>query len=102
MNCWASIIGGCSDKASREHLVSASLWTKERLDVVGFPWCKDSPKRIGLSSLTGKVLCTEHNSLLSEADEAGKAAFDAFRDADELAYRRGKQVPYRRWKIRRF
>lgn len=102
MNCWASIIGGCSDKGSREHLVSASLWTSDRVDVQGLPWCKDSPKRIGLASLTGKLLCTGHNSQLSGADEAGKLAFNAFRDADELAHHRNSQRPHRRWQVRRF
>jgi hypothetical protein len=102
MDCWASIIGGCSGKGSREHLVSASLWTSDRVDVSGLPWCKDAPKRIGLASLTGKLLCTEHNSQLSGADEAGKVAFDAFRDADELAHERNTHRPHRRWHIRRF
>jgi hypothetical protein len=86
---------------SREHLVSASLWDGPSIQVVGFPWCKDEPKEVGIGSLTSKVLCTHHNSLLSPLDQAAKEAFDAVRGATRLGNERFKQRP-RRWKRVRF
>ena len=102
MYCWAQAIGGCSQKTSREHLVSGGLWSGDQVDVFGFPWCKDVTKRIGLASLTGRVLCTHHNSRLSPIDQAGIDAFVAIRDADELCDRRNRQRPHRKWRVRRF
>lgn len=102
MACWAAELGECSDKSSREHLVSESLWMSDFVDVQGFSWCKDQPKRVGLGSFTAKILCTNHNNELSDVDTAGKIAFAAFRESMRLANVRKRQVPYRRWKMRRF
>jgi hypothetical protein len=78
-DCWARAIGGCSSKVSREHYVSQSLWPDPTIEVVGFPWCKDEPKRIGLGSLTAKILCDVHNAALSPLDAAAGAAMDTLR-----------------------
>jgi hypothetical protein len=99
--CWAAALGACSDKISREHLVTASIWDGPTVSVVGFPWCKDEPKDVGIASLTSKVLCTYHNSELSPLDQAAKEAFTALREATKLGNERFKQRP-RRWKKRRF
>lgn len=69
VKCWASHSGNCSDKISREHVISRSLFSGPKLTVEGFDWCKE-PKSIGINALTRKVLCTYHNSSLSPADEA--------------------------------
>jgi hypothetical protein len=82
--CWAAPLGGCSDKISREHVVSASLWKSPAIDVVGFPWCKDQPQRVGVASLTAKILCRTHNTALSDVDAAGAAAFETLRHSAEL------------------
>lgn len=100
-DCWAASLGGCVDKMSREHLVSQSMWS-DLVDVHGLPWCKDAPKRIGIASLTQKMLCRSHNSDLSPVDTAGTTAFGAFGETADLAYRRSKQRPYPRWKRRMF
>lgn len=78
--CWAQEIGPCSDKQSREHLVSRGLFLSAAVDVQGMPWCRDSPKRVGLDSVTRKILCSHHNNSLSPLDQAAIDAFDAFRD----------------------
>jgi hypothetical protein len=55
------------------------------VSVIGFKWCKTQSKKIGLSSLTAKILCARHNSLLSDTDNAAMAAFDALRQCQRLS-----------------
>jgi hypothetical protein len=99
--CWASGLGDCSEKISREHLVSQSLFMSEEITVQGFPWCKDTPKKVGLQNLTAKILCRKHNSDLSPIDEAGAAAFDAIRQAKRLGnIRQRLRTTY--WHVEKF
>lgn len=79
VSCWAAALGECSATQSGEHLVSAGLFKSTHVEVQGFAWCKNEKKRIGLNSLVANVLCTKHNSALSEVDQAGADAFDVFR-----------------------
>ena len=85
IDCWAASLGDRSQKQSREHIVSEGLWNQV-VEVQGLHWCKDSPKRIGISSLTEKTLCDEHNRGLSPADLEGKRLFEALGTAADLAY----------------
>lgn len=79
--CWASCLGNCCDKISREHIISASLFKNTKLVTVqGFHWCLNEEKEIGLSSLTANILCKHHNSLLSDLDLAAGHAFNIFED----------------------
>ncbi len=96
--CWASCLGNCADKITREHLVSRGLFLEDEMTVEGFPWCKGKQVKIGLASLTAKILCRQHNSNLSEVDVAGANAFGAFREAQRLANIREKKPKYR-WSI---
>lgn len=100
-HCWARVIGGCSAKISREHLVTEALWEGPTIRVVGLPWCKTEPKTIGLSGLTSKILCRAHNSQLSDVDAVGASAFKTLRAASQLGEVRRKLRP-RHWKVRRF
>lgn len=99
--CWAAALGGCDTKISREHIVSEALWSGPSVTVVGFPWCRDTPREIGLGSLTTRILCVSHNSGLSPVDQAAADAFDALRRATALANRR-RDVRPRKWKRVRF
>jgi hypothetical protein len=92
MNCWAACLGGCSDKISREHLVSESLFMNEKVTVQGLPWCKE-PKEIGISALTAKILCVKHNNDLPPIDTAGAKAFATLREIRRLANVRAKIKP---------
>lgn len=95
MECWANCLGDCSDEASREHLVSKSLFQDDVVRVSGLSWCRE-PKDIGITNLTAKILCRRHNSLLSPVDEGGAAAFDAFRELRRIANIREKlRGPFR-------
>src|SRR5688572_31620559 len=78
-SCWATHLGDCSRKITREHLVSKSLFLNEAIEVYGFPWLNGKKRVIGLSSLVSKNLCKKHNNDLSDVDTAGVQAFDAFR-----------------------
>ncbi|HLK67429.1 MAG TPA: hypothetical protein VKU19_28530 [Bryobacteraceae bacterium] len=83
--CWADCLGNCSSKQSREHLVSESIFPHGRISVQGFSWCLREAKDIGISGLTGKILCEEHNNRLSPVDQIGCSAFDTFKEIRRLA-----------------
>jgi hypothetical protein len=97
---WANSLGGCSAKLSREHLVSAGLFT-DMVDVHGFSWCKDEWKRIGLTSLTAKILCEKHNSALSDVDEVGQKAFCTFQEHARVSQVR-KSIKQTFWSTKRY
>ena len=84
MECWAAAIGGCTGKASREHLVTDGLWTGPDIEVVGLPWCRTTPVRVGRASIVSKILCRAHNSALSDVDSAAIKTFRTLREAAEL------------------
>jgi hypothetical protein len=100
-NCWANCLGGCSNKLSREHVVSQSLFLNDFVSVQGMPWCKDEPKRIGLSNLTAKILCDHHNSVLSPVDTAGAQAFSVIRELMDVLRVRKTLRPHI-WNVRRY
>jgi len=68
MTCWAESLGGCGGGVSREHMISASQFDTATITVVGLPWCRDTPKRVGLASLVARNLCRDHNTALSPCD----------------------------------
>lgn len=70
-NCWVNSLGCCSGKLTAEHIISNSILNK-KFKVKGFSWCKDEPKEISASSLTGKNLCEKHNNELSTFDSEAK------------------------------
>ena len=73
MECWASLIGGCSKGSSKEHYISGGIFDDTVISVFGLPWCKDQPASIGLNNAVSKILCQTHNSQLSPYDsEASK------------------------------
>lgn len=87
--CWANCLGTCNSKLSREHIVSASLFRNSNgITVSGFPWCKDKPVTVGLSSLTSKILCSSHNSVLSQLDTAAGNVYRTFDGISELVNKR--------------
>lgn len=96
--CWAQDLGSCSGGASREHLLSAAIFTEDTISVHGFSWCRTQPRRIGLNSLVAKVLCRHHNSMLSALDSAAGQAFQSWREVNRLESVR-KQLSPRRWRV---
>ncbi len=101
VECWASVLGSCAEKMSREHIVSQGLFIGDVVRVEGFSWCKGEPKEIGLSSLTSRILCKKHNEELSTIDEGGASAFKAFREMRRVANVREKLKP-QVWNVVRY
>jgi hypothetical protein len=99
--CWADCLGDCSAKQSREHLVTESFFPEGVVDVHGFEWCKDEPVRVGIASVTAKILCTAHNNGLSPVDVGGKEAFDAFASCERLASIRQRIKPCM-WRVKEY
>ncbi len=82
--CWASVLGGCDEKISSEHIISQALFEKKMIMVQGFSWCLDKPKSIAKAGLTRNILCRTHNSKLSDLGVAAQDAFNVFREATRL------------------
>ena len=100
-SCWAAPLGDCSQKISREHMVSRCLFDGDQVMVQGFKWCLKEPKSIGLSSLVAKILCAKHNSGLSDLDAAALNAFNVFREAIRLNQVREKLKRPPIWNVKR-
>lgn len=77
--CWANSIGGCSEILSGEHLISKGILEKmgKMVKVEGFNWCKTESKEIGMNALQSKILCGNHNNLLSNYDSEAINFFEA-------------------------
>lgn len=100
-DCWAAALGGCSSKLSREHIVSGGLWSAPVINVVGFPWCKDEPTRIGTASFVARHLCRHHNSRLSETDAEAKRVSEILSECASLLQKRSRR-PDRISPVRRY
>src|SRR5271169_3677011 len=94
--CWAACLGNCSDKISREHVITKSLFLDNEVTVNGLPWCVE-PKTIGMASLTAKILCSLHNSELSELDQEAVLFGATMREAFRLLQVRVSFGDNRRW-----
>lgn len=80
--CYAQKLGGCSQQLSGEHYVSdkvlrAVSLANNRVRVSGLKFLPSGEQEIGISSLTGNILCKTHNSALSDFDTAGRDFFNA-------------------------
>ena len=83
-DCWARCLGECSDKISKEHIITEAVLPENML-VKGLHWCEGEPVEIGTANFTRKILCTKHNSMLSSrADEGAIAMVKAFHKGAEL------------------
>jgi len=80
--CWAADYSACGGGQSSEHLVSKGVLNQATIFVQGFSWCAEQEKKIGVNSATANILCRNHNSSLSQLDEAATAAVRAF-EADD-------------------
>jgi hypothetical protein len=99
--CWAACLGDCSDKITKEHIFSKGIFPSDELFVQGFQWCPNELVKVGLSSLTAKVLCSNHNSGLSAADGAATTTVRLFQEALDLQSFRQKYKPTR-WSREQF
>jgi hypothetical protein len=100
-SCWAACLGDCSDKISGEHIITNGAFLTDVVTVKGLPWCLDDFKTIGLASLVKNVLCTDHNSRLSEADAGAIQLRKAICDSADLSELR-KRMPPQDWPVKKF
>lgn len=77
--CWASTLGGCSKKLSREHIISAAFFEGSDITVTGFDWTGEGSFTVSLSSATAKILCSKHNTGLSDLDSEIKGIGRTFK-----------------------
>jgi hypothetical protein len=101
MICWAQSLGDCSDKLSREHIVSEGMFPEQILRVKGLHWCLEEFKEISVSNFVKKVLCERHNNSLSDVDQSGIDAMNAFRDEVQINNAR-TAMKHVRWTVKKF
>jgi len=68
----------------------------------GLSWCPTKPVRVGLASLTSKVLCAEHNSALSETDAEAAHFINVLRQQLALSERRIQARRTDAWSVVRY
>lgn len=102
MQCWAACLGDCGAKGSQEHTISECLYPDQSVFVQGLPWCRETPKKIGIGALTQPILCMKHNSELGEnVDLASKHTRDTLGESMDL-YTSRKRIVSRRWAVKYF
>lgn len=85
--CYAKKTNDCSTTISGEHYISESVLelfkTKETVKITGVKWIpQETFKIVGINSLTANILCTKHNSDLSQCDSAALSLFKSIKDFD--------------------
>lgn len=101
MTCWAESLGNCSDKISREHIITDGMFPAPTLHVKGLPWCMEEFREVSVANFVKKILCEYHNNNLSPVDTAGIQVINAFRTEVQLNNARSKMNPIR-WTVRTF
>lgn len=95
IQCWAKMLGNCNNSQSKEHIVSRGL-LKDSLSLDNFIMVygigSNETKKIGTSSLTSKMLCSYHNSKLSDLDSEAIKTFNGLKRFLEIPreYKTGK------------
>lgn len=84
--CYAHTLGDCSSQLSREHYFSRAVLEQIHSHpiVEGLPGQTDD-NRYSIASLTAKILCTRHNSMLSELDTAAAKVFKVIDEFEQEA-----------------
>src|SRR5258708_36657371 len=93
VTCWASGIGGCSQKQSAEHYVTRGLWSASAIMINGFDWQEGQPRMLPVATLESKILCESHNNLLSEIDAEATRIFKFIGEALLTSQERQRKPP---------
>lgn len=98
-SCYLSRMSGCSAKMSREHFVSRNILERLTNDKLTFTnaahfFGGKNPVVIGVNGFASKVLCDNHNSVLSPLDVAAGVAFQRIQNLtkDLVAADKGHNV----------
>jgi hypothetical protein len=65
--CWAAPLDDCEGALTKEHTVSKGVLADELIEFTS-PKTGNQPKRVGINSLSSKILCERHNPGLSPLD----------------------------------
>jgi hypothetical protein len=87
--CYASERWRCSTKLSGEHWLSKSVLSAfvrgdKGIAIIGHHWQQRELERVGIASLTAKVLCREHNTALSPLDDRIAGVFRHLASMDRI------------------
>jgi len=99
--CWAAPLDDCEGALTKEHTVSKSVLADELIEFTG-PRTGNQPKRIGVNSLSSKILCERHNNALSPLDEAAAHMRTVFDACQALGVARLAAGRVRSWSVREF
>lgn len=86
-SCYAKELSDCSTGISREHYISKGLLVEMggKPQIAGFSFQpQDTIRRVGVETLTSRILCERHNSCLSPLDSEATRCLGSLRafDAD--------------------
>jgi hypothetical protein len=85
--CWGNPLGDCAGGMTGEHAISRNQLGAGTITVQGYPWCRDKPKTVGISSLVAKILSKRHNNDASCLDDAAADTLRAFETVAERSAR---------------
>ncbi len=77
--CYLREVGDCSEKASREHLMTRSILELVDAPSTGWRWLKGEEKHLPPDALAARVLCKSHNERLAPLDDVGFRILAAMR-----------------------
>lgn len=91
VDCWAEALGNCSKKQSAEHIVSKAVMDAhsqlKKLNFIFDP-NKGIYKTVGPNASVSKILCSLHNSQLSDLDSEAAKAYAALKKLTNPSYLR--------------
>jgi hypothetical protein len=97
--CYAAQLGGCSQKISREHVISRGVRELVSggtgVNIGGLAWMSEQERRVlPASALASNVLCRNHNSALAALDAlAGRLVSTMAAIARDMAALRRRRPP---------
>jgi hypothetical protein len=77
------------------------MFLDNEITVSGLPWCSGKGKKVGLASLTAKVLCKVHNSALSPVDQEAVRFAESMRESFRLLAVRNR-LKQKHWRFKKF
>jgi hypothetical protein len=89
VNCWAQIMGNCSDKQSAEHLISKAVMNEhgpKNGPNVMFDSKRGTFKTVGPNAYVSNILCSLHNTELSNLDAEAAKTYAALKKLNSVNY----------------
>lgn len=86
--CYANRLGDCSEKISREHIISncvlKTLESNNKIKIAGLPWQEYQTFDLRSSNdIVSNILCEKHNSILAKYDKEALELFQCIKGYDK-------------------